>query len=188
MWDYRKLFDKQTAQSRMGCCCSKSVNDFSEGIINLNTRHRNFMRKKKNYTISVDRGRFIAGHHVIVISDGKHEDITFELTVKGSKISAISGQEEAVAKVAIYDATDRSYLEQKGSVHCSLYELAETAARILASNNHYNLLNNNCQNFCNKFLTANGLQTYATDTEILQTAGGIISKAASYLHGSSQQN
>lgn len=98
----------------MGCCCSKS-NDFSEGIINLNTRHRNFMRRKKKYTISVDRGQFIAGHHVIVISDGKYEDITFELTVKGSKLGAISGQEEAVAKVAIYDATDRSYLEQKVS-------------------------------------------------------------------------
>ena len=73
------------------------------------------MRRKKKYTISVDRGQFIAGHHVIVISDGKYEDITFELTVKGSKLGAISGQEEAVAKVAIYDATDRSYLEQKVS-------------------------------------------------------------------------
>ena len=76
----------------MGCCssCCKSspVNDFSEGIMNLNTRHRDFMKKRRNYTISVDRKQLIGGHHIIVISDGKHEDITFELTVKGSKLSA----------------------------------------------------------------------------------------------------
>ena len=143
------------------------------------------MRRKKKYTISVDHRQLIGGHHVIVISDGKHADITFELTVKGSNLSAIAGQEEAVAKVAIYDATDRSYLKQKGEVHCSLYELAETAAIILASNKHYDLLNNNCQNFCNKFLAAYNFPTYATDTEIIKTAGGILS---SLLQGSSQQN
>ena len=55
---------------------------------------------------------------------------TFELTV-GSKLYAIVGQEEVVAKVAIYDATD---------------------------------------------------------TEIMQTTGEIIYKAASLLRGSSQQN
>lgn len=76
----------------------------------------------------------------------------------------------------------------KKLVHCSLYELAETAATIIASNNHYNLLNNNCQNFCNKFLAAHSLPLYATDTEILQSAGGMVYKAASYLRGSSQQN
>ena len=145
------------------------------------------MRRKKSYTISVDHKQVIGGHHIIVISDGKHEDISFELTVKGSKFSATVGQEEAVAKVAIYDETNRDYLKQKGEVYCTLYELAETAASILKNNPHYDLLNNNCQDFCNKFLAAYNLPTYATDTEIVQTAGKIIYTAHSLLSSSSQQ-
>ena len=176
----------------MGCCssCCKSspVNDFSEGVMNLNTRHRDFMRKRRNYTISVDRQQLIGGHHIIVISDGKNEDITFELTFKGSKLSATAGQEEAIAKVAIYDGANRNYLERKGEVYRTLYELAETAASIFTDNPHYNLLNNNCQNFCNKFLAAYNLPTYATDTEIVQTAGKFISTVSTLLSGSSQQN
>ena len=175
----------------MGCCssCCKSwpVNDFSEGIMNLNTRHRNFMKRRRNYTISVDRQQLIGGHHIIMISDGKHEDITFELTVRGSKLSATVGQEEAVAKVAIYDATNRNYLEEKGEVYRTLYELAETAARILTDNPHYDLLNNNCQSFCNKFLAAYNLPTYATDAEMVKTAGKIISTVSTVLSGFSQQ-
>ena len=160
----------------MGDCHSKSINQFSEGIKNLKTRHRNFMGRKKIFTISVDRRRIFGGHHVIVISDGRLKDITFELTFKGSMLNAISGQEAAVAKVAIYDAIDKSHLEQKGVVYCSLNGLANTAATILASDKHYSLLDNNCQNFCNKFLAAYGLPTYATDTAMLQTTVGIINK------------
>lgn len=147
------------------------------------------MRRRKRYTISVDRQQIIAGHHVIVISDGKHEDITFELTVKGSnKVSVILNPDtEAIAKVAIYDKTDRSYLEQKGEVDCSLYQLAETAAGILQKDKHYHLLNNNCQIFCNRFLAAYGLPTYATDADIVQKAGEVASKAYSYFSGSFQQ-
>ena len=103
------------------------------------------MRRRTNYTISVDRKQLIGGHHIIVISDGKHEDISFELTVRGSKLNAAAGQEEAIAKVAIYDGANRNYLEQKGEVYCTLHKLAETAASILIDNPHYNLLNNNCQ-------------------------------------------
>ena len=145
------------------------------------------MRRKKNYTISVDHKQLIGGHHIVVISDGEHQDISFELTVKGSKLSATVGQEEAVAKVAIYDETNRDYLNQKGEVYCTLYELAETAASILKNNPHYNLLTNNCQNFCNEFLAAYNLPTYATDTEKVQIAGNIITTAYSLLSSSSQQ-
>ena len=162
----------------MGGCCSKSFNDFSEGIKNLNTRHRYFIGSRKIFTISVDRRRMFGGHHVIVISNRRLKDITFELTFKGSMLNAVSGQEEAVAKVAIYDATDRSHLEQKGEVSCCLYGLADTAATILKSNKHYDLLDNNCQNFCSKFLAAYGLPSYATDKEIVHTVGGFIYKAA----------
>ena len=179
-------------QSRMGCCCcrskSSSTNDFSVGIMNLNTSHSSFMRRKRKYTISVDRSGL---HHVIVISDGKHEDITFELTAKGSKISAVATvvglQTEAIAKVAIYDETDKSGLERKGEVHCSLHELAETAASILESNPHYHLLNHNCQTFCNKFLKAYHLQTYETTSEKI-TAVAVVAGAVTSLLGSSSQD
>ena len=72
--------------------------------------------------------------------------------LRGSKLSATVGEEEAVAKVAIYDETDRSHLQQKATVVCSLYALAETAAGVLKSNPHHDLLANNCQQFCNKFI------------------------------------
>ena len=185
-------------QSRMGCCCcrskSSSTNDFSVGIMNLNTSHSSFMRRKRKYTISVDRSTI---HHVIVISDGEHEDITFELTAKGSKISAaatVFGQEtEAIAKVTIHDKTDKSVLERKGEVKHSLYELAETAASILESNLHYHLLNNNCQTFCNKFLEAYHLPTYKTTSENVQTivesivaVAGAAQHITSLVRGSSQ--
>ena len=149
------------------------------------------MNRRKRYTISVDRKQLFGGHHVIVISDGTHEDITFELTFKGSVVSAVIGQEEAVAKVAIYDKTDRSYLEEKGVVKNSLYELSETAAGILKDNPHYHLLNNNCQNFCNKFLGTYNLPTYTTDAENVKGAAtvveAIIPAAYSLLSASQQQ-
>ena len=166
----------------MGCCssCCKSspANDFSEGIMNLNTRHRDFMKKRRNYTISVDHQQLIGGHHIIVISDGKHEDITFELTVKGSKLSAAVGQEEAVAKVAIYDGSNRNYLERKGEVYRTLHELAKTAANILNSDRQYNWLSNNCQHFCNTFLEVHGLPSYTTDTRKVVTGAAAVGAAA----------
>ena len=172
----------------MGCCCRKPSprNDFSEGIKNLNSSHRSFMRKKKNYTISVDRKQLFGGHHIIVISDGEHEDISFEITVD-SKVNAAKGSERAKAKVAVYNETNRDYLEQKGEVYYSLYQLAETAARILENNQYYHLFNNNCQNFCNKFLGACNLPTYATDTQVAEGVMNVASKAYTWLTSSSQQ-
>lgn len=134
----------------MGCCSySKSLprNDFSEGIVSLHTKHRKFMQVKKGYAIFLDHRQSL--DHVIVIRDGENEDISFELTIKGSKSS---GQEEAVVKVTVYDETNRSHLQQKATVVCSLYELAAKAAEILESNPHHELLTNNCQEFCNKFI------------------------------------
>ena len=136
------------------------------------------MRKRRNYTISVDRQQLIGGHHIIVISDGKHEDITFELTFKGSKLSAAVGQEEAVAKVAIYDGANRNYLERKGEVYRTLHELAETAANVLNSDRQYNWLSNNSQHFCNRFLEAHGLPSCTTDTRKVVTGVAVGAAAA----------
>ena len=86
------------------------------------------------------------------------------------KSQAISGKEKAIAKVTEFRG-DKNSLEFKGEVNCSLYELAERAARVLDSNRQYNWLSNNCQNFCNKFLETNGLPTYQTDVETVQSVG-----------------
>jgi len=153
------------------------------------------MNKRKRYQISVYKNRLIAGHHAIVISDGENEDITFELTVAGDITNAFSGQEQALAKVAIFNSDNRKDLKYSKEKRCTLYQLAETAARILDNNRQYNVVNNNCQHFCNKFLESNGLPTYTTDDEIITTTAKasfpyiqkIASTAASYLNGSTSQ-
>ena len=168
----------------MGCCCSKSTNDFYDGIMRLNTRHRRDINKRKRYQISVYKNRLIAGHHAIVISDGENEDITFEITVAGGITSVFSGQEQALAKVAVFNSDNRKDLKYSKEKQCTLYQLAETAARILDSNRQYDVLNNNCQHFCNKFLESNGLPTYTTDDEIAKYIQEIV---APYLSGSTSQ-
>jgi len=131
------------------------------------------MHQLKKYQISVYRYLRFGGHHAIVISDGTTPHITFELTVMAGKSQAISGQERALAKVTEFSG-DINNLEYKGEVECSLYELAERAARVLDSDRQYNWLSNNCQNFCNKFLESNDLPTYKTDVQSVQSAGLIV--------------
>jgi len=133
------------------------------------------MNKRKRYKISV----YKVGHHAIVISDGENEDITFEITAAGSKISAISGQEQALAKVAIFNSDNRKDLKHTREKWCTLYQLAQTAASILDSNRQYDVVNNNCQHFCNKFLKNNGLPTYTTDTKSLTATVEVTQKIAS---------
>ena len=99
-----------------------------------------------------------------MISDGKNKGITFGLTVVATKQQAIVGQERATAEVEIFKE-NRSQPEVKGEVICTLYEPAEKAGNILDNNPHYNLLTNNCQTFCNKFLEENGLSSYSTDIQ-----------------------
>ena len=97
-----------------------------------------------------------------MLSDGENDDIILGLQVNAGKKQAIAGQERSIAQVAIFNG-NKSKLENKGKVLCTLNELATRAERVLASNQQYNLLSNNCQTFCNKFLAANGLPTYSTD-------------------------
>ena len=160
----------------MGSCCSKPTNEFYDGIWELNTRHRRDMNRRKKYLISVYKDQLIAGHHAIVISDGENKDITFEITVTGGKTSALSGQERAVAKVAIFESNKRKDLKYTEETQCTLYQLAETAARILDDHCQFNVVSNNCQKFCNKFLERNGLPTYTTDDEILTAAANKVAR------------
>jgi len=149
------------------------------------------MNKRKRYKISVYKSQVIAGHHAIVISDGKNEDITFEITVAGGKISAVSGQEQALAKVAIFESDKRKDLKYTREKRCTLYQLTQTATNVLDSNRQYDVVNNNCQHFCNKFLQSNSLPTYTTDDEIIKDTvpyvAPVLSTVASYLTGSTSQ-
>ena len=142
-------------------------NDFCDELIDLGTLHKNLLHIKKIYTIFVYRKLL---HHAIVISDGRNAPITFELTVMGGKAGAVLIGGRTIAKVLEF-TDDRNDLQKFGEVTCTLYELTQKAAKILNSNRNYNWLSNNCQNFCTRFLEANGLQSYTTDTRKVVTAG-----------------
>ena len=154
-----------TQQSR-----NTGPNDYYIQIVNLNTLHKNFMHKERRYQISVYQGSF-GQHHYIVVSDGVNEDITLELTVGGGKSRILSGQEKAKAEVNIFQGS-KSDLDKKGVVECTLHMLTEIAAAIIRENPYYNLVTNNCQTFCNKFLDALRQETYMTDPQ--RAAVGII--------------
>ena len=90
-------------------------NDFHEGIMELNTQHKHFIRESRKYQISVYRYANFGGHHTIVISEGTNPHITFELTVMAGKSQATSGQTKALAKVTEFNG-DTNSLEYKGEV------------------------------------------------------------------------
>ena len=145
-------------------------NEYYAKILNLDTLHKNFMNKKRRYRISVYRGQSFGQHHFIVVSDGDNEDITLELTVAGEKSAILSGQEKVIAAVNIFHGS-KSELENKGVVECTLHMLTEIATNVIRRNPHYNLLSNNCQDFCNKFLDMLKLETYMTDPQKAKIAG-----------------
>jgi len=149
-------------------------NDYHKGIKKLNTSLKYNMKVEKEYKIFVYRYQKFAGHHVIVISDQQNNDIIFGLQVNSTRSQAIIGKGRAIAQVDIFDG-NKSHLEFKGPVTCTLHELAVKAGRILDQNSVYNLANNNCQNFCNKFLKVNDLPTYATDVEKAGIFAGMLS-------------
>ena len=153
-------------------------NDFYTAIIKLPTLHKNFMHLRRGYHIKVYRGKCFGQHHYIVIHDGVNEDITLELAAVGEK-SAISETGEVTAVVRTLVGAKCSSLEHKGYVELTLYALTKVAADIINTNPHYNLLCNNCQDFCNKFLKALNIKTYMTDSEKAAKIGVVAGYAAS---------
>ena len=150
-------------------------NDFYDELIELEgTLHKNFVRKRKTYTIYLHRDSY---HHAIVISDGRNVPITLELTVMGGKAGAVMGGGRTIAKVVVFTG-DTNDVEEFGEVTCTLYELTQKAAEIINSDRNYNWISNNCQNFCTRFLEANGLPSYTTDTRKVVTAGVAAGAAA----------
>ena len=136
-------------------------NCFFKDIIKLPTLHKFFMLDIRKYRI-LSYQPFLS-HHVIVVSDGKNEDITLELT-KDEKYN-----KAMIPKSAVFDGNKDALIEM-GTKDCSLYEQTEIAQQVFDNHGEYNLISNNCQDFCNKILRANGLPTYQTDSQIIITA------------------
>ena len=149
-------------------------NDFYDEIIELGTLHINSIHIEQMHTISVLQGSY---HHAIVISDGRLAPIKFELTVTGRKAGAMIVGGRTIAMVSVFRG-DINDLDKRGEVTCTLYELTRKAAEIMNSDRNYNWISNNCQNFCTRFLEANGLPSCTTDTRKVVTAGVAAGTAA----------
>ena len=166
--------DSSYSSSSTSSLQSIEHNDFYDELIELGTLHKNFIRLKQMYTISVDRSSY---HHAIVISDGRNDPITLELTVMGGKAGAMIAGGRTIAKVVVFKGNTNN-LNKRGEVTCTLYDLTYKAAKILNSNRNYNWISNNCQNFCTRFLEVNGLPSYTTDTRKVVTVGVAAGAAA----------
>ena len=129
-------------------------NHYFAAIRNLPTLHSNFMMDIRKYHILSYRPPL--AHHAIVISDGKNEDVTLELTLDENF--------KLLPKSAVFNG-DENHLKEMGTKYCSLYKQTEIAQQVYDNHGCYDLINNKCQDFCNKFLQANGLPTYETDAQ-----------------------
>ena len=165
--DSSSVTDSSCSSSNSSSQQSIEHNDFCDELIDLGTLHKNLLHIKQMYTIFVYRKLL---HHAIIISDGRNDPITFELTVMDGKAGAVLIGGRTIAKVVAFTG-NKNDLERFGEVTCTLYELTQKAAKILNSDRNYNWISNNCQNFCTRFLEANGLRSYTTDTRIAVTAG-----------------
>lgn len=132
-------------------------NQFFAAIRNLPTLHSNVMMDIRKYRILSYRPPL--AHHAIVISDRKNEDVTLELTVDENL--------KPLPKSAVFNGGDEKFLIEIGTKDCSLYEQTVIAQQVYDNHGCYNLIDNNCQDFCNKILLANGLPTYETDSQKL---------------------
>lgn len=97
-------------------------------------------------------------HHRIVLCDEnqKYGLVTLELGKNAANV---------VPRCKQYQGEERD-LEFKGTVEATMRELAVIAIDILRNMGDYFVVGNNCQNFCNKFLSRVGLK----DGEYMTTA------------------
>ena len=99
-------------------------------------------------------------HHQIVLCDEnqKYGFVTLELGKNADILTVVPRCEQYQGK--------ESDLEFKGTVEATMRELADIAIDILRDMGDYFIVGNNCQNFCNKFLSRVGLK----DGEYMTTA------------------
>ena len=123
------------------------------------TSYRAVLDQRLKYRVFVHKAT-ISGvfHHQIVLRDEnqKYGFVTLEL---GKNILTV------VPRCKQYQGME-SDLEFKGTVEATMRELADIAMDILRDMGDYFIVGNNCQNFCNKFLSRVGLK----DGEYMTTA------------------
>ena len=111
-----------------------------------NTPYGAVLKWKLTYETYVHRpGLSGTFHDCIVLRAKVRKDlgyITLELSTDRSQIIAMSREFQG----------ESSGLKFKGEVNATLEELATTAMNILIGMGSYNVVNNNCQDFCNTFL------------------------------------
>ena len=99
-------------------------------------------------------------HHQIVLcnENQKYGFVTLELGKNAANLTVVPRCEQ-------YQGEERD-LELKGTVETTMRELADIAIDILRDMGDYFIVGNNCQNFCNKFLSRVSLK----DGEYMTTA------------------
>ena len=112
------------------------------------TSYSQVLDQRLVYRVFVHRPIFLDSlHHRIVLCDEneKYGFVTLELGK-----SRVDGTVKPMCEK--YQGKEKD-LELKGTVEATMRELADIAMNILREMGDYYLLGNNCQNFCNKFLS-----------------------------------
>ena len=112
------------------------------------TPYSHVLDQRLVYRVFVHRPIFLDSlHHRIVLCDEneKYGFVTLELGK-----SRVDGTVKPMCEK--YQGKEKD-LEFKGTVEATMRELADIAMNILREMGDYYLLGNNCQNFCNKFLS-----------------------------------
>ena len=131
------------------------------------TSYGSVLKERMVFAIYLHRGGIKGGFHdSMVVSSAKYGMVTLELSV--------NEEGEIVPKCQQFNGSAMELNCQK-EVECTFKDLAEIATEILKpmAASGYSLKNNNCQDFCNKFLKVMDAPQYKTTSEIATSATGI---------------
>ena len=133
------------------------------------TSYSQVLDKRLVYRVFVHKTTFSDNfHHRIVLCDNseKYGFVTLELGKN------VTNSLTVVPRCEQYQGEEKD-LEFKGIVEATMRELADIAMGVLREMGDYFLLGNNCQNFCNKFLSRVGLEEGEYMTTAQQVGVGL---------------
>lgn len=130
-----------------------------------NTGYGRVLKRPMKFTIYLDRGG-LSGHfhdRIVLASEERYGYITFELSLNDKK-----KDKKIVPKCEKFEGNVQK-LQRKKELVCTLKGLADDATVILHSMDAegYNVITNNCQNFCNHFLKKVDAKPYMTTPFLL---------------------
>ena len=131
------------------------------------TSYGSVLKKRTVFALYLHRGGIKGNFHdKIVVSSAKYGMVTLELSV--------NDKGEIVPKCQQFHGSAMEMNCQK-EVKCTFKNLAEIATEILETMaaSGYSLKDNNCQDFCNKFLKMMDAPQYKTTPEQVISATGI---------------